>query len=180
MKFMFSIVSSFILFIGYFMNSSHQNYHLSQGEQLVNITLADSAKLIKQKYNIKPCGSGASMPGGPIRELFLAFSTKHHYTKEELRRLLIDSAHELLNSVVENDNIQPFLKERPFTIKNIQIIIYNTDKNGRTVYDPGISTAEISEGRLDYTTTDASNTFQYKDQFEESYEEALDILSKEH
>ena len=31
----------------------------------------------------------------------------------------------------ENNEIQEFLKERPFTIKNIEIIIYNHDEKGR-------------------------------------------------
>ena len=75
------------------------------------------------------------------------------------------------------EEIQKFLKERPFTIKNIQIIIYNYDKEGREVYDPGIATAQISEGVLTYRTVDSTDTFKFKQQFEESYEEALKALS---
>ena len=56
-----------------------------------------------------------------------------------MRELLIKSAQELLNQINENKEIQEFLKERPFTIKNVQIIIYNHDKNGQEVYDPDIS-----------------------------------------
>jgi len=94
-----------------------------------------------------------------------------------LRRLLIESANELLKQVTENEEIQQFLRERPFTIKNVQIIIYNHDKKGREVYDPGIATAEISEGVLTYRTVDSADTFKFKQQFQESYEEALKALS---
>ena len=55
--------------------------------------------------------------------------------KRQLRELLIKSAQELLNQVNENEEIQKFLKEPPFTIKNVQIIIYNHDKKGREVYE---------------------------------------------
>ena len=114
-------------------------YYSSKGEQLVNSILAETAKMIEKKYNIKPCGLGAAMPGGPIQELTLCFDTKSIHTKEQLRELLIISAQELLRQVNENNDIQGFLKVRPFTIKNIHIIIYNHDKDGREVYDPNIS-----------------------------------------
>ena len=117
------------------------------------------------------------MPGGPVQELALCFDTKYPHNKEQLRELLIKSANELLNQVTENEEIQKFLKERPFTIKNIQIIIYNHDKEGREVYDPGIATAQISEGVLTYRTVDSTDTFKFKQQFKESYEEALKALS---
>jgi hypothetical protein len=150
----------------------------SKGEQLVNSTLAKTAKTINEKYNIKPCGVGAAMPGGLIQEFTLCFNTKSSYTKEQLRELLIKSAQELLKQVNENNEIQEFLKERPFNLKNVQIIIYNSDKEGREVYDPGISTAEISQGILTYQTVDKSDTFKYKHEFEETYKDALKAISK--
>lgn len=159
------------------MSSKQPNYQLSKGEQLVNSVLAKTAKIIKSKFGLKPSGEGAAMPGGPIQKLALCFDTNYPHTKEQLRELLIKSANELLNEVNENEEIQKFLKERPFTIKNIQIIIYNHDKEGREVYDPGIATAQISKGVLTYRTVDSTDTFKFKQQFEESYGEALKALS---
>lgn len=96
---------------------------------------------------------------------------------QQLRELLIISAQELLRQVNENSEIQEFLKERPFAIKNIQMIIYNHDEHGREAYDPNISGAQIAQGILIFRTVDKSDTFRFKDQFEESYEEALKALS---
>src|SRR5271154_137354 len=109
-----------IIFTGFIM-ANKQQYYPSKGEQLVNNILAKTAKIIKDKYNLKPCGEGAAMPGGPIQELTLCFDTKSIHTKEQLRELLIMSAQELLRQVNGNNDIQEFLKERPFNIKNIQI-----------------------------------------------------------
>lgn len=166
-----------IIFTGFIMISNKQEHHPSKREQLVNSILAETAKIIEKKYNIKPCGVGAAMPGGPIQELTLCFDTKSIYTKEQLRESLVISAQELLRQVNEKNAIQEFLKERPFTIKNIQIIIYNHDKNGKEVYDPNISGAQVAQGILTFRTVDKSDTFRFKDQFEESYEEALKALS---
>jgi len=113
------------------------------------------------------------MPGGPIQEVTLCFDTKLPYTKNHLRELLIKSAEELLNQVNEDKEIYQFLKYQPFTIRNVEIIIYNNDKNGLEVFDPAISVARISQGHLIYRTTDVNDTFKYKNEFKESYEEAL-------
>ncbi len=165
-------------FTGFIMQNNQQEYHPSKGEQLVNITLASTAKIIKDKYNVYPCGSGAAMPGGPVQEVTLCFETKCPYTKEQLRELLIISSQELLKQVNENIEIQKFLKEKPFTIKNVGIIIYNHSKDGRGLIDPEISVARISEGNIIYRTNDPQDSFRYKNEFKESYEEALKVISK--
>lgn len=170
-------VITLLIFTGFIMANSKQEYHLSKGEQLVNSLLAKTARNIKDKYNIKPSGVGVAMPGGPIQEVTLCFDTKHPYTKEQLRALLIKSSAELLRQVNENKEVQEFLKEKPFTIKNIEIIIYNHDEKGFGLKDPQVSVANISQGRLSYSTIDPEDSFKYKREYEESYEEALKALS---
>lgn len=165
-----------IIFTGFIMANKGQ-YYLSKGELLVNSISAKTAKMIEKKHSIKSCGVGAAMPGGPIQELSLCFDTKFINTQDQLRELLIMSAQEFLRQVNGDNDIQEFLKERPFTIKNIQIIIYNHDKDGREVYDPNISAAQIARGILIFRTVDKADLFTFKDQFEESYEDALKALS---
>jgi hypothetical protein len=166
------------IFTGFIMSNKQEDYQPSKAAQLANSTLAKTAKIIKEKYDIKPCGMGAAMPGGPIQELTLCFDTKNPFTKDQLRRMLINSAQELLNQMNENKEIQQFIKEPPFTIKNVQIIIYNSAKDGREVYDPGISTVEVSHGVLTYQTVDSSDTFKYKNTYTETYEEAVKALTQ--
>lgn len=161
--------------MGFAMINTKESYP-PKGEQLVNSILAETAELIEKKYNIKSCGAGAAMPGGPIKELTLCFDTKFIHTKQQLRELLIISAQELLRHVNKNNDVQKFLKERPFTIKNVQIIIFNHDKDSREVYDPNISGAQIARGVLIYRTVSKSDGFRFKDQYEESYDEALKTL----
>ena len=177
MKINFFLLIILLIFTGFTMKDKQQNHHSSKGEQLVNSILGKTAKIIKDKYNLKPCGSGTAMPGGPIQEVTLCFDTKLPYTKNQLRELLIKSAEELLNQVNEDKEIHQFLKDQPFTIRNVEIIIYNNDKNGLEVFDPAISVARISQGNLIYRTTDVNDTFKYKKEFQESYEEALKTLS---
>ena len=178
MRIIITLLIILSIFVGFVMLNKHPKYHPSRGEQLVNSTLAKAAKIIKEKYNVIPCGVGVSMPGGPIQKVALCFDTKYPYTKEQLRELLIKVAQELLKQVDENQEIQEYLKEHPFTIKNVQIIIYNHDKNGNSLTDPQISNAQILRGIVSYATIDPEDSFKYKNEFEESYEEAVKALSK--
>ena len=171
-----ALVLVLLIFIGFIASDSKQEYRPSKGEQVINSLLAKIAKIIKNKYNINPSGVGVAMPGGPIREVTLCFDTKHPYTKEQLRELLIKSSSELLLQVNGNKEIQEFLKERPFTINNIEIIIYNHDENGFGLKDPQVSVANISQGQLHYSTIDPEDGFKYKNEYKESYEEALRAL----
>jgi hypothetical protein len=166
----------FLMLTSFFM-LSQDPYRPSRGEELVNMTLSKTMKTLKNKYKLRPAGSGAAMPGGPIQKLTLCFDAKN-LTKEKLRELLIKFAQELLDQVIANEEMQQFLAIKPFTIKNIQIMIFNHDSNNRELYDPGISTAEISNGILTYQTTDRNETCKYKNEFTETYEEALQALSE--
>lgn len=178
MKNVFVLIFLFI-FTGFVMTNKEirPEYHPSKGERHVHIILDKAAKIIREKYNLQPCGEGAAMPGGPIQKLALCFDTRFTHSKEQLRDLVIKSAHELLNQVREDQEIQGFLKSPPFNIKNVQIVIYNHDKNGRDALDPEISNAQILQGILFYASIDPEDSFKYKNEFEESYEEALRILS---
>ncbi len=159
--------------------SHNEDPYLSQEERLVNSVLESTAKVIKKKYNIKPSGEGAAMPEGIIGELTLTFDTNDKLSKEQLRKLLIECAKELVAQVKMNNSIEPFLAKTPFSIENVQIIIYNHDKEGRGLRDPEISTAEISHGVLTYRTLDPNDRFRFKNQFEETYNEAVNVLQNQ-
>jgi hypothetical protein len=178
MKTVFISLVTLLIFTSFIMRDKQPEYYPSKGEQLINSTLAKAAKLIQEKYNIRPSGVGVAMPGGPIQEVTLCFDTKHPNTKEQLRELLIKISQELLDQINRNKELQEFIKEPPFKIKNVQIIIYNHDKDGKEIYDPNISGAQIAQGVLTFRTVDKSDTFRFKNQFEESYDEALKALSK--
>ncbi len=151
-------------------------YHPSKGSQLVGNIQTETIKIINKKYSLNCCGSGVAMPGGPILEITLCFQTKCAHTQDQLRELLIKSAQELVNQVNNNEEIQQFLTEPPFSLKNVQIIIFNHDASGRELYDPYLCGGEISNEELKYRSVDINDTFKYNHEYKESYEEALNLL----
>lgn len=161
---------------GYTMSDTKDHSHISRAEQLVNSILIKSAHAIEKKYSLKLSGEGSAMPEGIIDELTLAFDARGSFNKEFLRKILINAAQHLLNAINSDKEINFFLKTPPFKIENIQIIIYVYDSSGRSIYDPFISVAEIANGTLIYQTVDPMDTYKFKNEFKESYEEALQAL----
>jgi hypothetical protein len=171
-----ALVLSLVLILCFAM--SLQTYQPDRDEQLVNEIIAKTAKVIKKEYGLQPCGSGASMPGGPIRKINLCFDARSSYTKDQLRELLIKITEKMVSEVNGNEEVQKFLFERPFTEKNVQITIFNYDKDGNKLYDPDICGAQVSAEGLLYLTKDINHQFNYKNEFEESYEAALKLLKQ--
>lgn len=152
------------------------NNRESQDVRLVNKVLYQTANIIKNNYSLSPIGSGATMPDGPIRELYLAFNSYESLSMPELRKLLFQISNELINQVNSNEEIQPFLYKKPFNQENVQIIIFNYDKKGRNLCDPEITTAEISHGFLTYGYRDPTHDYRLIDKHKETYAEALKEL----
>ena len=175
---MISLIQSTLLFLAFTGLGMPTKESPDRDIELVNQVLSTSVKIIQKKHNLRACGAGVSMPGGPIRELTLSFSSNKLFLKEELRKILISAAHEMVQLVNNNKEIQQYLFQALFTEKNVQIIIFNHDANGRGVFDPEIAVAEISKGTLAYATEDSQNTFGYKNEFTETYEEALRAINE--
>lgn len=151
-----------------------QDPHVSEESKLVHKTLERTAKAVKKKYGLHPFGEGVSMPGGIIKFLTLCFESRDQLSRDELRELLIKSAQEMIAQAKANE-LEQFLESPPFEMKNVEIVIYNHDRNGRRLYDPEISTAEVFGDVLIYRTTDSQENL-FKKEYEETYEEALAIL----
>jgi hypothetical protein len=155
----------------------NEDKHLTKADRLVGQILSQTAKSVDKKYKISACGTGISMPGGIVKEMGLAFDADQKFSKDQLRILLLQISEELLQNINSNVEIQPFLVKKPFTIENVEIIIYNKD-NGRFIYDPEIAVAAIDSGQVVYHTNDPENKFDYKNSYDESYQEALEIVQK--
>ena len=135
--------------------------------------LNNSQKLIEKKYNLSFRGNGISGPGKELQELFLSFNTKDICSNNELTRITLCAAEILLNEMNNNPDIQTYLdNNNPFTIKNVDIVVYNFDSNKRHLMHPQISTVEISDGVLTYRSYENDENYKLVNQFEETYEQA--------
>jgi hypothetical protein len=141
-------------------------------------TLGKVSRFIEKKYKLIPIGSGGKAFGGPITKFRLSFDIRAPLSREQLRKLLIDCSKDFLTIVNTDKEVQPYLSVKPFELENIEIIIFNSDKTGREVFDPLITVAKISGGILIFKTNDPNKKYTYKENYKETYEEALKLVQE--
>lgn len=153
-------------------------FNKSIAQQSVGHIQDAASKNIERKYKVYTSGSGVGMPGGVVRKISLCFSTKKPFSEEEIIRFIIDAAEEIVKQTNANEAIQPFLKEKPFTIKNVQIIIHNMSKQRTSMIAPEVTSGGITNGILDYYSVESEETFKIIKEFEISYEDAKKLLEQ--
>jgi hypothetical protein len=142
---------------------------------------ADVAEKLTERYPMQVIGVSGGMMN-TVNTIGLHFQIRGPITKERLREMLVDSVEEFLTSINANEEIRPFLKNYPFTEKEIDIVIFIVDGLGIHVYDPDPAVAAAAHGKICYYTEDKNNEFGYKQKIKEDYQTALQIVreSKQH
>lgn len=165
-----SIVIVFFLIAFFFRDSD-----ISDEEKLAIRTESKAAKLICKKYGMECYGNGGQK-NEKLEASFLYFKKKKKVNKEEARELLVNVAVDFLDVINSNEEIRPHLVTYPYGIKNIEVTIIFYSEDGHDVYDPLITAASTSNGRVFFKTDSPENPYQYKNKYEESFEEALRIV----
>ena len=166
-----------VLFVTLVMTIDAKPVHYP-AEDLLSEVMYETAKRIEERYeDVVLSDTGISMPGGVVRELRLVFDTRGPFVKDHIRKLLIEFAYELRDQINLDEEVRPHLSTYPFTVENVQIVINNENREGKTVFDPEIGMANMTSGILNYYTYDPEALYcRYKNRARETYEEALDIL----
>jgi len=139
----------------------------------------DEAKVnIMQKYPVVCVGVGAEMFGGPVQRLMLSFSIDQKLTKDSARQLVYNIAVEFLNTVNNSQLLQEFLVNKPFTMKDIETVLFIHDEKGNRLVDPDICVASMYNGDFEYDTNSPVQPAPYLHCYHESYEEAMQELNK--
>lgn len=156
----------------YFMRNRHppSNYVI-----LTHQIRSDVAEKLSKRYNMKVRGVTGGMAGS-VNVIGLSFQILGPLSKEKLREILVDCVEEFLAPINTSEKIRPYLKNYPFTEKEIEITIFVVDASGRNLYDPEIVVATAFNGKIWYYTEDKDNEFGYKQKIQENYQTALKIV----
>jgi hypothetical protein len=178
MKYLFSMLFFPLLYL--VSQTLDPSKGLSDRSRASHQLIGKFGKQMEEKYGFHPCAFG----GGATEEGIWLFSIHFDYYHEPMlidqaRRLIVSCAEEFLELINSSEEIRPYLKNYPSTAKNIEIHIYFTDIDRKKIYDPYLTVVSINEGIIRYKTEEEGNSFEYKSNIRESYEEALDILKKE-
>ncbi|MFZ0565166.1 MAG: hypothetical protein WAM28_03175 [Chlamydiales bacterium] len=163
---------------GLSMNScGFPHYTISPREKAVNKALARNAKILAKKYHMNPVGNTVAMPGGDIQYLELEFQIHGPLSKNEIRKVLINSAHDFLADLNSDSELCSYLKNHSFSLKEIGLGLFLTDFSGRGLKDPEIGIAKISKGKLEYYKCDSVDmSVNGMIETQESYKTAIQIL----
>lgn len=140
-----------------------------------------AAKKLAKRHGMKIVHESSGLMDS-VNMLGFGLDINRPLTREEARVILLDCIQELITTVNENEQIRPFLKNYPFTTKNIRVSVYSSQPDWGFVYDPYITVASISESNEVYYRTkdkDPAKKYVYKNEYHESYEEALALVKME-
>jgi hypothetical protein len=100
-------------------------------------------------------------------------------TEEEARKLIVNCVNDFLTAVNNNQQLKPLLRDYPFTANNIDLTIFNYDKNRSLYQYPSIAIVNASKGKVSFFTKHESIKYGYHTEKYETYDEAIAILKKQ-
>ncbi|MBI2743615.1 MAG: hypothetical protein HYX48_06835 [Chlamydiales bacterium] len=131
----------------------------------------ETAKKLKSEKKLHLVGDGAQMMTD-IKMLALSFSYYHDVDQKKARELLLSAIHEYLAVINKNEQIQPYLYNRPFTANNVEIRIFVRKPDHSDIDRGKICAASALEGAIRYDIRDPE-TDRLRTIATETYEEAL-------
>ncbi len=144
-------------------------------EDMANEISAKVAKKLIKKHQMDLIGVGGGMMGS-VYMIGLSFQIHHPMDRNEARVRIVDCVEELLAAVNANEEIRPFLKDYPFTTKNVHLAIFSNYADGREVFDPYIRAVTVYISDHIIFSTMEPNKETYKTRCRELYSEAQSIL----
>jgi hypothetical protein len=150
-------------------------YVLTDDEKIVNKLLVAVANDISHRLPLRACSDRARM----LNEISLLGLGFNHYGDIDValtRQLLMECIDVFLVAVNHNEAVQPYLANHPFEPKNIDIAIYMLKEDGSLSSRGELAYAHASEGKFVYAFCDNENDMIKSIRYEETYEEAVEVL----
>jgi hypothetical protein len=92
--------------------------------------VAKTGKRLAKKYGMSTSGAGGAAREDGIWLMSIAFDRHGDPICEaEARKLIISCVNDFLEAVNKDETLKPFLKNYPFTAKNLELRIFNYDKD---------------------------------------------------
>ncbi|WP_044882471.1 hypothetical protein [Neochlamydia sp. EPS4] len=155
------------------------SYEEPEQAEFVGEILDKASKKLQKKYSMRTIGTGIGMPDGVVTMLALSFEKTGPLTKEEGRRIIVDCVQEILQIINTHEKIRPYLKNYPFSARDIEVRVFLADKFRNDIFDPNYGVISSISASIDYKYTSAENPNKYMKIEEENFEEALKMVQNE-
>ncbi len=120
-------------------------------EKIADAITADIAEKIKKEKNLILIGTGGRMMND-IQMMAMSFNCYSEVGFDTARKLLVYCVKEYLAAINGSEKVRPYLHNYPFTVQNIEIVIYfYTQEHGKLPAGK-ITIASADEGNIKYQT----------------------------
>lgn len=136
----------------------------------------NTIKTLEHRYMMNSMGYSEQGDERHYNKIGLQFQIFRPLSKDEGRKILIDSAEELLTAINTTPEMLSFLEPSPFTYLNVEIVIFTYHSNGQSTYYPDIAVFADRRGIIRFATEREDMKYDYYTEEEETFEEALKIV----
>lgn len=156
-------------------------------ERLMGSIINTSINQLSKRYGVVPCGRGGGVVPNESgdgnldyksKNEFIAFQLERQVSKEEARVLIVEIAELILHHINTTPEIQPYLNNDPFTYKNLELVIYLSNKDESKIYDPELGLVALTRrGNVNFATYKPGKLCSRATDEEEPYEETYRIAT---
>jgi len=174
----FILIFSFSLFFSSCNENSFWIFNKPSSKSFLADKVSNKTALkLKETHQLYPCGSGGQMMD-EIKMLALCFRYYKHISIDEARKLLVEATTQFLANINEDEQIQPYLYNHPFTPQNIEIIIYLRQEDGSPVDGSNLCGICMLDGVLSYDIKNSESPCSLATVLKETYEDAVKKLEE--
>ena len=149
----------------------------SKRQKIAQQTVQNISKTLNKRYQLLYKNLSGSGSNNQYKKIGIYFDLFQIVDKEESRKILVGCVEEMLKQINTNLDLRPYLQSFPFTVENIELVIYIRQEGKQLVYYPDLGVLSVWGGLVRYKTEEENK---YKTSFytedEESYAEALKIV----
>ncbi len=146
-------------------------------EKIADEITANTAQQLEKQKGLFLAGTGGGMMHN-IRMMAMSFDFYQEVDLQTARELIVYAIREYLSDINSNKEVRPYLQNYPFTAKNVEIRIWISKPDRSKASSGKIHYISAINGILDYYTRE-DNQHSRKTICEETYEEALEVISSE-
>jgi hypothetical protein len=134
---------------------------------------------VEGAYQLYFVGCMVALPDKLYKKIGMKFQSYRPITKDEGRKALLYGAQQLLDQLNGNQALQPFFEIAPFTVDNIEFVIFAVSETGQQLYDPDISKFALRDGVITYTKHDSQKKYHEVTEEFESYSDAVKMIEEQ-
>jgi len=135
------------LFINLKTKSNEREKDEDDYEVYVDQVVNTFANEMREKYGLRCCGGGGSMPYN-VETIIVKFILLKKTTLEEARVIEVNAVERLIELVNNHEKIRPHLAEYPFNSSRIKISISFNDKSGLHYTDGSITYVSLIKNKI--------------------------------